>query len=293
MRAIAAASFKSSAAATTCEGRQSMAGLEMKVWLRRGLRIAPLCLMASALALSGCVATKKDVRTLQQQLAQMGATNLANQDSIRRTTTRELRLLQDSIRSSTELMRTMRGQLTNDIRTLQQLLGQLQELFAQNEQRITRLGETLDRVQTAQTQPQQQPTTAGGAQQLYGMAQQRMVESPQTAENLFRQVANEFPNDPLAPDALFYRGEAILAQGRHDDAIEAFQEVSSRFPISPRAPHGLLRAGEVAEDRARTGPSSERSKMRTKARELYNKVVSGYKDSPEAGIARDSLARLR
>ena len=265
----------------------------MMVWLRRGLRIAPLCLMVSALTLSGCVATKKDVRTLQQQLAQMSASNQANQDSIRRATTRELRLLQDSIRSSTELMRTMRGQLTNDIRTLQQLLGQLQELFAQNEQRITRLAETLDRVQTAQAQPQQQQQpSGGGAQQLYGLAQQKLLESPQTAENLFRQIALEFPNDPLAQDALFYVGEAIVKQGRYDDAIAAFEEVVARFPTSARAPEALFRAGEIAEDRSRTGPSSERSKMRQTARDLYNKVVNSYGDSPAAGLARTALRGL-
>jgi TolA-binding protein len=269
-----------------------MAGLEMKVWLRRGLRIAPLCLMASALTLSGCVATKKDVRTLQQQLSQMSASNQANQDSIRRATTRELRLLQDSIRSSTELMRTMRGQLTNDIRTLQQLLGQLQELFAQNEQRITRLGETLDRVQTAQSQPQQQPAAGNDASRLYRLGQEKLTDSPQTAALFFNQLIQEFPQDPLVPDAMFFVGEAIEKEGRHDDAIEAFEAMAGRWPLASRAAQALWRAGQIAEDRARTGPSSERSKMRTKARTLYNRVVNDYKDSPEAALARDAIARL-
>jgi hypothetical protein len=32
--------------------------------------------------------------------------------------------------------------------------------------------------------------------------------------------------------------------------------------------------------------------MRNKARELYNKVISNYKDSGEATVARSALSRL-
>src|SRR5688572_24436292 len=178
-------------------------------WLRRGSRIAPLCLIG----LTACVATKKDVRTLTQEMARMSAASQADQDSIRRATTRELRILQDSIRSSTDLMRTMRGQLTNDIRQLQQLLGQLQELFAQNEQRITQLRDALERVQTAQTQP------TGGAQQpggtgpddLYQLGQEKLTDSPATAELIFQQIVTEFPTHAKAPDAQLFVGEARLA----------------------------------------------------------------------------------
>ncbi len=266
-----------------------MAALKSKSWLRRGSRIAPLCLIG----LTACVATKKDMRTLTLEMARLNAAAQANQDSIRSATARELRILQDSIRSSTDLMRTMRGQLTNDIRQLQALLGQLQELFAQNEQRITQLRDALERVQTAPAQPPAGSQRGGtGAEELYRLGMEKLTESPGTAELIFQQIATDFPEHRLAPDALLYVGEARLAQGRHDDAIAALEDVVARFPISIRAPQALLRAGDIAAERSRSGPNGERSQKRTKARELYNKVISSYGDSGEATVARQALSKL-
>ncbi|MEX2281253.1 MAG: tetratricopeptide repeat protein [Gemmatimonadota bacterium] len=267
-----------------------MAALLSKSWLRRGSRIAPLCLIG----LTACVATKKDVRTLTQEMARMSAASTANQDSIRRSTARELRLLQDSIRASTELMRTMRGQLTNDIRQLQTLLGQLQELFAQNEQRITQLRDALERVQTAPAQPaggSQQPSGTS-AEQYYQMGQEKLIESPATAELIFQQLVAEFPQHALVPDALLHIGEARVGKREYEGAFSAFEDVVARFPAHHRAPHALLRAGDVAEELSRTGPQNERTKMRAKAREMYNKVINSYRDSGEATVARSALSKL-
>jgi TolA-binding protein len=275
-----------------------MAALKSMTWLRRGLRIAPLCLLGLT-SLTGCVATKKDMRTLQQQLAQMNASNQANQDAVRQATARELRILQDSIRASTELMRTMRGQLTNDISQLRNLLGELQQLLAQNEQRITQLREMLDRVETAASRQQQQQQNSGGqsggqtADSLYMMGQEKLSGSPATAQLIFQDIVNSFPQHRLAPDAQFFVGEALVAQERWDEAFEAFEAVANRFPTATRAPSALLRAGEVAADRSKSGSQSERTRMRNKAREYYNRVIKDFASSGEATVARRSLANLR
>ena len=267
-----------------------MAAQQSKSWLRRGSRIAPLCL----LGLTACVATKSDVRKITQEMARINAASQANLDESRQATARELRILQDSIRSSTELMRTMRGQLTNDIRQLQQLLSQLQELFAQNEARITQLREAMDRVQTAPAQPPAGAQQPGGTgpEELYQLGTTKLQDSPATAELVFQQITAEFPDHPRAQDALFFIGEARLLLGRHDDAIAAFEDVVARHPTSVRAPQALLRAGDVAAERATSGPTGARTRMRTKARDMYNKILSNYKDSGEATVARSALSRL-
>ena len=268
-----------------------MAAQQSKSWLRRGFRIAPFCLIG----LTACVATKKDVRTLTQEMARMSAASQANLDESRQATARELRILQDSIRSSTELMRTMRGQLTNDIRQLQQLLGQLQELFAQNEARITQLRDALDRVQTAPAQPPAgtQPAAGGtGPDDLYQLGMQKLQDSPATAELIFQQIVTEFAQHERAADALFQIGESRAAQNRHNEAIATFEDVVARYPSHVRASQALLRAGDIAAERSQSGPAGERTRMRTKARELYNKVINNYKDSGEATVARSALSRL-
>ena len=268
-----------------------MAAQQSKSWLRRGFRIAPFCLIG----LTACVATKSDVRKITQEMARINAASQANLDETRQATARELRILQDSIRSSTELMRTMRGQLTNDIRQLSQLLSQLQELFAQNEARITQLRDALDRVQTAPAQPATgtQPGAGGtGPEELYQLGLQKSQDSPATAEIIFQQIVTEFPQHERAADALFYIGEMRATQGRHDEAIATFEDVVARFPVHVRASQALLRAGDIAAERSTSGPAAQRTKMRTKARELYSKVISNYKDSGEATVARSALSRL-
>src|SRR5262245_61456632 len=121
---------------------------------RRGLRTAPLlwtgCL---AVALSGCWATKNDVRTLQMDLA----VSRARQDSIARETARQNRVLQDSLRTMSEFTRYLQGNLTNQMKTMQDLVLQVQALLGQSQQRIADLREQLDRQQ--QQQQQQQQTT--------------------------------------------------------------------------------------------------------------------------------------
>ena len=109
---------------------------------------------------------------------------------------------------------------------------------------------------------------------------------------VFQQIVTEFPTHERAAEALFFVGEARALQGRHDEAIATFEDVVARFPVHVRASQALLRAGDIAAERSTSGPAAQRTKMRTKARELYNKVISNYKDSGEATVARSALSRL-
>ena len=86
-----------------------MSVLHMDKSRRRGSRIAPLCLMLASLGTTACYATKADVRRMQTTIVDLQA----RQDSLARATARQKRALQDSLHASSEVLRMLRGQITN------------------------------------------------------------------------------------------------------------------------------------------------------------------------------------
>lgn len=58
----------------------------------------------------------------------------------------------------------------------------------------------------------------------------------------FDEVAAQYPESPRAPDALYWTGESLAAQGQHAAARRRFLEVTQRYPGSAKVPDALLRA---------------------------------------------------
>ncbi|WP_421857388.1 tol-pal system protein YbgF [Oricola sp.] len=65
------------------------------------------------------------------------------------------------------------------------------------------------------------------------------------AEGVFRSFIEQFPSDPLAPDARFWLGESVSGQGRLEEAVEIFIAVQSDFPQMQKAPETLLKIGQI------------------------------------------------
>lgn len=64
-----------------------------------------------------------------------------------------------------------------------------------------------------------------------------------TAETGFREYIDRFPNDPMAADAQFWLGEAVLSQQNYAGAAEIFLDGSKTYPDSKKAPDMLLKLG--------------------------------------------------
>lgn len=246
---------------------------------RRGLLLAPI---ACVIALSACVATKQDVRLLRADIA----TLQARQDSLNREALRSMSVQADSVRMLSETLRAVRGQLTNQIRQLQDMLITIQELLGTNAQTVRQLREQLER---QQQQPADRaappPNTANPAEadNLYFAARTRLEEkSGAAARAAFEQFLSQFPNDARAPDAQLGLAEAIVLTGELEEAIPQFERVSAAYPSSARAPEALYRAGQVSEQRKRIAD----------ARRFYNMVVNRYAGSPSARLAKQRLAAL-
>ena len=246
---------------------------------RRGQLLAPIaCVMA--VAISGC-ATKKDVRTLQMDLASMRA----QQDSLYREIQRQNLLLADSVRGGAELIRTTRAQLSNQIRQLNDVVISLQQLLGQTQQRITELREQAERANQQPQAVQPPPQTSDqSAEDLYRTGATRLQEKSVTAARLsFEQFLSQYPQHERAPDAQYGLAETYALEEELAEAVNQFVRVAEAYPTSGRAPEALYRAGQISEERNR----------RPDARTYYQRVVRSYANSPSARLAQQRLDRLR
>ena len=247
---------------------------------RRGQKLAPIACMALAMALSGCVATKSDVRMLRSDIAVLQS----RQDSLYRQSLMQMSAQADSVRMLTDLLRTTRGQLANQIRSMQEMVVTLQELSAQNAASVR---DVRDRIQSAATPPAPAPVSqrnAADADQLYRLGMTKLQDrSAASARAAFQEFLSQFPNHEHAGDAQFGLAETYVLDEALEDAVNAFERVAEAYPTSPRAPEALYRAGEVSEQR----------KKPADARRYYNLVRQRYADSPTARLAKQKLDKLK
>ncbi len=265
--------------------------------MRRLRRLGPgaLALLVGATA-PGC-ATKHDIRDLQTQLIAAQA----RQDSLFRILQRQNREVLDSVRSTTDLLVRVRGDLGHQLLDLEQQLVQVQELTGQSQRRLQDLNAQLQQRQQQLQTPVQPDTGArplplpgGGpvqagaptptsAADLYALAQAQLQNgATETARIAFQQLLRNFPGDSLAPAAQYGIAESYAAEDV-DRAVREFDRVVELYPSSPRAPAALLRAGGLQQDRGNVA----------RAREYFQRILARYPSAPEAAQARRRLTALR
>jgi tol-pal system protein YbgF len=108
--------------------------------------------------------------------------------------------------------------------------------------------------QQAQSTPQQVAAAASpenvaqvseiaqSSKQLYDNAyhlyQKRQYAEAEMAFNAFLE---QYPQDVLAPNALYWKGETLYARALYPQAIFAFKDVQTRYPKHPKTADSLLK----------------------------------------------------
>ena len=64
------------------------------------------------------------------------------------------------------------------------------------------------------------------------------------ARGAFRAFADAYPNDELAPQAVYWVGDIAYVQKDYPAAPRAFAEEIKRYPESTRAPDSMLKLGQ-------------------------------------------------
>ncbi len=64
------------------------------------------------------------------------------------------------------------------------------------------------------------------------------------ARGAFRNFADTYPKDPLAPQSVYWVGDIAYVQKDYPSAARAFAEELKKYPSSPRAPESMLKLGQ-------------------------------------------------
>ena len=100
----------------------------------------------------------------------------------------------------------------------------------------------------------------------------------------FREFLQNYSASPYADDALYWMADCYYKQGDQEKAILRFAKVVEMYPTGNKAPDALYRQGEVLLN---LGPSYSNA-----ARDVFQRVLAEYPDSPRADEAQRQLERL-
>ncbi|MGH7711855.1 MAG: tetratricopeptide repeat protein [Gemmatimonadaceae bacterium] len=243
-----------------------------------------------AVALSGCFATRNDVRVLQQDIRN-ARTEAMRADSARArqvdALAQLLTTLGDSVRNLQASVARVQGDLRGDFREVNQQLLQIQELTGQSQRRLQDLRAEMElRSQqptvvppvTGDTTQAATPAAAAapGPAQLLSLGKQQYAQrSYGAARSAFEELLRTRPTSDLAAEAQLYIGECYSAEGNAPAADAAYNAVVAQYPQSPRAPNALYK---LALSQAKQG-------KRTEARAFMERVMREYPQSDEAELA--------
>ena len=271
----------------------------MQTVRRRTLRVLARLAPVAFLATGACVATRNDVRILQQDLSVM-RTEAAQRDSARARRLDELLAVlarsNDSVVAVSQRLVKFQGEALGDTKKIQEMIIQVQELTGQSQRVIRELRSDLEQraEDAAATAANATPPVPGdtttrapagpGPTQLYeqGTAQLRRG-STGAARDAFAQLLARFPQSDLAPEAQYYVAETFATERKVVEADSTYRVVATRWPNSPRTASALYKLGL----------SLERQGKRTEARAALEDVVKRFPRSDEAQLARERLQELR
>lgn len=268
---------------------------------RRTLRVLARFAPVAFLATGACVATRNDVRILQQDLSVMRA-EAAQRDSARARRLEELLSVlarsNDSLATVSQRLLRFQGEALGDTKKIQEMLIQVQELTGQSQRVIRELRSDLEQraeeaaaaAASAATPPAPGDTTAArppagpGPTQLYEQATAQLRRgSTGAARDAFGELLARYPQSDLAAEAQYYIAETFAAERKTAEADSTYRVVATRWPNAPRTASALYKLGL----------SLERQGKRAEARAALEDVMRRFPRSDEAQLARERLQELR
>jgi tol-pal system protein YbgF len=262
----------------------------------RGRRSHFGILLLLGLTLSGC-ATKRDVRDLQSTIAALAAQQAAALAELQGLNT----AVQDTLRGQSDALFESRGEILRRLREIEQQLITLHELTGQNQRALATLRDLLEGQRPAALSPMRTdrepgqvinpdfaptgpPTTnSEAALETFNAGVGAFNRgSITTARRAFQQFLQDYPTDPLVPEAYFYLADLLYQENRLEEAIQAFLRVQELFPTARRVPDALYRVGVIYIDLGRLED----------ARQYLQRVISSYPDTDAAVLAGERLKEI-
>ena len=282
----------------------------------RRARLGAFLLAALALAAAGQDKSKKaievvydDVQILKQQVQELR--DLADQNAeVIKALQDQLKILTDLFRQSMagqveaqEGLRALPAQYQDIVRKLDQLTLELQKISADLAARpaaavpvgaaagATAAGE--DRKTAPQTAakpgpepkapPAPAPAPTMSPQEAYSVAYNDYLKGNyDLAVESFKLYRQQFPESPLADNALYWIGECRYSQRKFEEAIDAFDELIVGYPQGDKAAASHLKKGLSFIELGRKPEALAALKL----------LVAKYPLEEEARIAQDKIREL-
>jgi TolA-binding protein len=268
-----------------------------------------------ALGATGCLASKGDIRLLQDEIRAARA-SAAQADSARRRTSDSLTAAMQNLAAvqgtnSRDTRQTQQKTVddlkaltarvnANDIAVREQLkaiaddIDQLREITRQNQRSSAIARAQMEQANTARLPaPTVADTTTGapnpagappGPATLILQAKSLILGgSCSTARRTFQDVVTNFPDSPDTPEAQYLIAESFVSCGEGGNPAKAdsvYRLVVERYPRSDFAPMSLYKRGEALRTANRIA----------EARPLYEKIVCEY--GPKSTVYPQALNRL-
>jgi len=247
------------------------------------------------MTLSGC-ATKRDVRDLQETVSDLAA----RQDAALAELQGLNMAVQDTLRGQSDALYESRGEILRRLRAIEQQLITLEELTGQNLRALAALRDLVEGRRPSGLAPVQTDTEPGqvlnpdfapgppttdseAALEIFNAGVGAFNRgSITTARRAFQQLLQEYPNDPLAPEARYYLADLLYQENRLEEAIQAFLAVREFYPTARKVPEALYRVGVIY---------IELDKL-ADARQYLQLVIDSYPDTDAAVQAQERLAEI-
>jgi tol-pal system protein YbgF len=179
------------------------------------------------------------------------------------------------IQQLTAEMRTMRGELD-------QLRHELDRARAQQRDQYVDLDTRLRAAEAALAEAQ--PQVATGSPEAEYQAAFNLLKDGQYEEaaTALRDFHARYPEHELAPNAVYWLGEAHYVRRDYPSALAAFDSLLQQYPGTRKAPDALLKLGYCQLELKQTGA----------ARATLGRVVQEFPGTPAAAEARTRLERI-
>jgi tol-pal system protein YbgF len=261
----------------------------------RTLRARAIGLASSSVVLvsstTACLASKGDVRTLQDELRALRS-SIAQTDTARRAQADTAMVLiaraNDSLRLLSTRFAAFQANVSGGLYDMNRQLLQIQELSGQSQRRLQELRASMESRAEAMSVPPTGGATADtskapagpGPAQLFQIAFDQMQRgSFGVARSGFQELLAKYPTFEEAPSAQLYIGQSFAEEKNTSAADSVYQLVVTKYPQSKAAPTALYKYALSLIAQKKTAP----------AKTALNRVVKEYPNSDEASLARDLL----
>jgi tol-pal system protein YbgF len=252
------------------------------------------------LAAGGCLASKSDIRLLQDELRATRSQMAAGDSAILRA--EEARRLQiaalsaaidrqyDSLRTLASRFAAFQANATGEFDSMGRQMVQVQALLGQNTRTVQETRSQLQALREGAPGAPPPPTVTDTSQRagsgipgpatLFTSAMEALRQgSYRTARSGFDQLLTSYPNSDQASLAQLRVGDAYKAEGNLAAADSVYLLVSTKYPKSPEAPTALYGRGRLLWEANKRG----------EARIVLNRLIKEYPDADEVDLAKNLM----